>query len=405
MLVVTRGPNAGLAVRCSTSRRRHGRPPPRQRHLPRRHHRVPPPRRGRARSTAATRSATSARSTAPTSTGSGSRRPPLTDGDELQIGKFKLALPTRASAVTAAMADRSPPVDRRGPRPAAGRVPRRHDLQDPVPREPGPARPRAHAVGLPEVLRGRHRPAALDPAPAARPLPAPEGHQGPPRGGGHRRPRGAARRAAGRRRRCRPPSLFEEDAPSAAPRRSRRAAGARASPALVEAPEPPPAEPAPPAAPSRAARPAPTMPALPVRPVGQPARRRAHRRELHRSRSWPTPAGSPSASSATSTRFGLLVGHSVAGDTFYDGDALDRRPHGRRLPALRHRGPPPAHVQGGRRARGRASWSRWSCRCSSSATPPPASRRPRTSASWPASASSCGPRCCASALRDHTDLR
>ena len=64
------------------------------------------------------------------------------------------------------------PVDRRGPQPAAGRVPRRHDLEDPLPREPGPARPRAHAVGLPEVLRGRHRAAALDPAPAARELPA-----------------------------------------------------------------------------------------------------------------------------------------------------------------------------------------------------------------------------------------
>ena len=35
-------------------------------------------------------SATSARSTAPTSTGSASTRPPLANGDELQIGKFKL---------------------------------------------------------------------------------------------------------------------------------------------------------------------------------------------------------------------------------------------------------------------------------------------------------------------------
>ena len=32
-------------------------------------------------------------------------------------------------------------------------VPRHHDLEDPVPREPGPHRPRAHAVGLPQVLR------------------------------------------------------------------------------------------------------------------------------------------------------------------------------------------------------------------------------------------------------------
>ena len=33
------------------------------------------------------------------------------------------------------------------------RVPRHHDLEDPLPREPGSRRPRAHAVGLPEVLR------------------------------------------------------------------------------------------------------------------------------------------------------------------------------------------------------------------------------------------------------------
>ena len=48
---------------------------------------------------------------------------------------------------------RAAPVDRRGAQPAPGGVPRRHDLQDPLPREPGPARPRAHAVGLPQVLR------------------------------------------------------------------------------------------------------------------------------------------------------------------------------------------------------------------------------------------------------------
>ena len=45
------------------------------------------------------------------------------------------------------------PLDRRGARPAARGVPRRHDLQDPVPREPGPDRAGAHAVGLPQVLR------------------------------------------------------------------------------------------------------------------------------------------------------------------------------------------------------------------------------------------------------------
>ncbi len=47
--------------------------------------------------------------------------------------------------------------------------------------------PERTPVGLPEVLRGRHRAAALDPPPAARPLPAAQGDQGPA-GGGHGRP-------------------------------------------------------------------------------------------------------------------------------------------------------------------------------------------------------------------------
>ena len=45
------------------------------------------------------------------------------------------------------------PLDRRGARRAARRVPRHHHLEDPLPREPGADRPRAHAVGIPEVLR------------------------------------------------------------------------------------------------------------------------------------------------------------------------------------------------------------------------------------------------------------
>ena len=74
-----------------------------------------------------------------------------------------------------------PPVDRRGARAAARGVPGRHDLQDPVPREPGSDRARAHAVGLPQVLRRRRRAAAGDPARAAREVPAAAGHQGPHR--------------------------------------------------------------------------------------------------------------------------------------------------------------------------------------------------------------------------------
>ena len=52
---------------------------------------------------------------------------------------------SRGSGVT--MAERAPPLDRRRSRPAARRVPRHHDLEDPVPREPGSHRPGAHAVG------------------------------------------------------------------------------------------------------------------------------------------------------------------------------------------------------------------------------------------------------------------
>ena len=62
------------------------RSPSRLRHLPRRHHRLASPRRDRRAATAATRCATSDRSTAPTSTASGSTRRALRDGDELQIG-------------------------------------------------------------------------------------------------------------------------------------------------------------------------------------------------------------------------------------------------------------------------------------------------------------------------------
>ncbi len=122
-----------------------------------------------------------ARSTAPTSTASASTRPPLAQrrrapDRQVQAG----VLPRRGPTSEPMTAERSPPVDRRGPQLLQDGVPRRHDLQDPLPREPGPARPRAHPVGLPEVLRRRHRAAALDPAPAARELPAAEGHQGPP---------------------------------------------------------------------------------------------------------------------------------------------------------------------------------------------------------------------------------
>ena len=87
---------------------------------------------------------------------------PLANGDELQIGKFKLVF--YASGDTA-------PDDDRAPHLSIGEV--LALLQDEFPdvtiskirflESQGLHRPRAHAVGLPEVLRRRHRAAALDP--------------------------------------------------------------------------------------------------------------------------------------------------------------------------------------------------------------------------------------------------
>ena len=76
---------------------------------------------------------------------------------------------------------RALPLDRAGPRPAQAGVPRPHHLQDPVPREPGAARSRADAVGIPQVLRARRRAAPLHPAGPAGAVPAAEGDQGPAR--------------------------------------------------------------------------------------------------------------------------------------------------------------------------------------------------------------------------------
>ena len=77
-----------------------------------------------------------------------------------------------------------------------------------------------------------------------------------------------------------------------------------------------------PSGPGRAARPAPTMPDAARAAVGQPARRRPHRRELHArgARGGQRPVTQRQLGELT--RYGLLAGHSVAGDTFYDGDAL-----------------------------------------------------------------------------------
>ena len=110
---------------------------------------------------------------------------------------FRAAVPRRGPAHVSARAGSGwgrPPVDRGGAGGAQRRVPRHHDLEDPLPREPGPHRPRAHAVGLPQVLRRRPHPAAVDPLPAEGELPPAEGDQGAPRRARARRPDPARRR-------------------------------------------------------------------------------------------------------------------------------------------------------------------------------------------------------------------
>jgi len=118
-----------------------------------------------------------------------------------------------------------------------------------------------------------------------------------------------------------PPSLFEEAEPAPA--------STRVVHALVEAPEPAPVaveeeapgpSPRPEPAPARS-RPAPTMPELPVRqsvnPLdGGPTGLSFTLDELSEA------SGLSLRELGDLTRFGLLVGRSVAGDTFYDGDAL-----------------------------------------------------------------------------------
>ena len=67
-----------------------GGPPPRQRHLPGRHHRVPPPRRGARRSPTGYEVPTSGSLNGTYLNRERVEQATLTDGDELQIGTFKL---------------------------------------------------------------------------------------------------------------------------------------------------------------------------------------------------------------------------------------------------------------------------------------------------------------------------
>ena len=108
------------------------------------------------------------------------------------------------------VSSRTLPLHRGRPDAAARGVPRRHHLEDPLPREPGPGEPRALAVGLPQVLRPRRRAPALGAAPAAGALPAAQGDPGPP---GRRRARRRPARPTSANgkpaepRRCRPPTV------------------------------------------------------------------------------------------------------------------------------------------------------------------------------------------------------
>ena len=129
---------------------------PYERHLPRRRDRLPPARRVRPRRRAASRSATSAASTAPTSTGSGSTRPLLAGGDEVQIGKYRLVFYPSQHGLTgpawtrAAMSSALPASSLMSIGEVLGAaapgVPRRHHLQDPLPGVGGAGRAGAHAV-------------------------------------------------------------------------------------------------------------------------------------------------------------------------------------------------------------------------------------------------------------------
>ena len=239
------------------------------------------------------------------------------------------------------------PLDRRGAGRAPRRVPRHHDLEDPLPREPGPHRPRAHAVGVPEVLPTDVARLRWILHQQQRQLPAAEGDQGAPR------PAPTRRAACRPRRRTAPPNLRR---PTRATSRDdgreaclgRRRAGAATPPTPADpsrrAIEPPPAERRGATRPGRRARRTfvPTLPlddgradddggpddvsrptrvaSSPRRPASRPAGRRA--RELR-------PA-QPALRAAASAR--------------YDDDALEVAQRGGRLLRPRHRGPAPEDV-------------------------------------------------------------
>ena len=198
LLVVKRGPNAGTRFDL-VDRGDAGRAPSRERHLPRRHHRVAPPRRvhqGHGGLHRARRGLAQRHLREPRAHRRGGARPRATRCRSGSSSSSTSPRPTMSLPRAPARERSDVPVDRRRARSAAPGVPRRHDLEDPLPREPGARRPRAHPVGVPQVLRARRRAAALGAAPTARALPAAQGDQGSPRAGRVRRRRWRRRRAA-----------------------------------------------------------------------------------------------------------------------------------------------------------------------------------------------------------------
>ena len=112
------------------------------------------------------------------------------------------------------------------------------------------------------------------------------------------------------------PSLFEDPAPEATSASVPTTSAAPIVADLIEPPEPPSAP-----APGRGARPAPSMPALPPRPSVNPLDAGPTGvsftlEELAEA------SGLTQRQLGELARYGLLTGHAMAGDTFYDGDAL-----------------------------------------------------------------------------------
>ena len=108
----------------------------------------------------------------------------LADGDEIQVGKYKLSYLENADGLRLRQPPGAPGLrfpspqgadDRRRLQDPAERVRRRLDLQDPLPRGPEAAHPAAHLGRLPPLQPVRRRTAADDPAAAARRVPAAAG--------------------------------------------------------------------------------------------------------------------------------------------------------------------------------------------------------------------------------------